>query len=41
MEAEHQSGPEFDLEAAADQAIAACGGIINRARTFLKRHQTA
>jgi hypothetical protein len=41
MEAGHQGGPELDLEAAADQAIAACGGIINRARTFLKRHQTA
>ncbi len=41
MEAGHQGGPELDLEAAADRAIAACGGIINRARTFLKRHQTA
>ena len=38
MEAGHQGGPELDLEAAADQAIAACGRTISRARIFLKRH---
>jgi len=28
MEAEQQSVPEYDLEAAADQAIAACDGDL-------------
>jgi hypothetical protein len=41
MQAGHQVGTSSTSKAAADQAIAACGGIINRARTFLKRHQTA
>jgi hypothetical protein len=38
MQAGHQVGPSSTSKAAADQAIAACGGTISRARTFLKRH---
>ena len=44
MEAERQSGPEFDLEAAADQAIAACGGDLrapSSARPCATGNQTA